>query len=216
MDPARTDASEPPRRLMVPVSPLAGRQQRARGRRSGLTRSQVPQPDPSRMTEFDGHPAVVGIVPGQPQLVALTAAAWARAASGVRLYFAYVDPSRHTVDELPDGSVRHVPVDPDSVDEHWLQRQAHIEAHLREVMDGLGVPWEFRYLAGRPDRALTHLARAVDAAVIIVGTRAPGVREGMREFVEGSVAVQLAHHQHRPVLTVPLSVVDWKAQVAWA
>lgn len=28
--------------------------------------------------------------------------------------------------------------------------------------------------------------------------------------LQGSVAVHLAHHQHRPVITVPLSVVDWK------
>ncbi len=71
------------------------------------------------------------------------------------------------------------------------------------------VPWEVRYLAGRPDRALTHLARAVDAAVIVVGTRASGSIAHVRELVEGSVAMHLAHHQHRPVLTVPLGVVDW-------
>jgi nucleotide-binding universal stress UspA family protein len=79
------------------------------------------------------------------------------------------------------------------------------------------VPWEFRYLAGRPDRALTHLARVVDAALIVVGTRAHGGGARMREFFEGSVAVHLAHHQHRPVLTVPLQVVDWKEiRAPWA
>ena len=31
---------------------------------------------------------------------------------------------------------------------------------------GSAVSWRFRYLAGRPDRALTHLARAVDAATV--------------------------------------------------
>lgn len=180
-----------------------------------MARSEVPQPDPSRLTPFAGHPAVVGIVPGQPELVALTAAAWAEAAGGATLYFAYVDPSRHVVEERPDGSVLHVDIDPDGLDDAWQERQAHIEAHLHRVVDPTGVPWRFRYLAGRPDRALTHLARAVDAAVIVVGTRHPGLREGIREFLEGSVAVQLSHHQHRPVLVVPLSVVDWKAQIAW-
>jgi hypothetical protein len=39
----------------------------------------------------------------------------------------------------------------------------------------------------------------------------------MWEFFEGSVAVHLAHHQHRPVLTVPLNVVDWKEiRAPWA
>lgn len=179
-----------------------------------MDRSGVPQPDPSRLTEFAGHGAVVGIVPGQPELVALTAAAWARA-SGSALWFAYADPSRYVVEEHADGSVTHVELDPDGTDDSWRERQVRIEDHLHASVDPTGAPWEFRYLAGRPDRALTHLARAVDAAVIVVGTRAPGLRQGMREFVEGSVAVQLSHHQHRPVLVVPLTVVDWKAQIAW-
>lgn len=180
----------------------------------GMARSEVPQPHPSRLTPFEGHPAVVGITPGQPELVALTAAVWARAA-GSGLYFAFVDPSRHVVEEYPDGSVRHVDIDPDGLDDAWQERGEHIEAHLHEVVDPTGIPWQFRYLAGRPDRALTHLARAVDAAVIVVGTRQPGLRPGIRGFLEGNVAVHLAHHQHRPVLVVPLSVVDWKAQLAW-
>ena len=53
------------------------------------------------------------------------------------------------------------------------------------------------------------IARAVDAAAVVVGTRAPGPGARLREVVEGSLAVQLSHHQHRPVLVVPLSVVDW-------
>ncbi|WP_231494799.1 universal stress protein [Cellulomonas sp. KRMCY2] len=162
------------------------------------------------MTPFSEHPIVVGVVPHQPELVALTAASWSRAAGGVTLYFAYVDVTRFTAEELPDGTVRHAEVDPDSVDDTWVDRQQQIERSLTDVLDGSGVPWEFRYLAGRPDRALTHLARTVDAAAIVVGTRAPGPGARLREVVEGSVAVQLSHHQHRPILVVPLSVVDWK------
>lgn len=173
----------------------------------------VPQPHPSRLTSFAGHPGVVGVAPGQPELVALTAASWARATGGT-LYFAYCDPARHVVAEHPDGSVSHAELDPDTADDSWRERQREIEGFLHDVVDPTGVAWEFRYLAGRPDRGLTHLARAVDAAVIVVGTRAHGLAEGLHEFVTGSVAMQLAHHQHRPVLTVPLSVVDWKAPLA--
>ena len=180
-----------------------------------MSRPDVPQPHPSRITEFAGHPGVVGIVPGQPELVALTAATWAKGQAGSRLVFAYADPTRHVVAEHPDGSVTHVEFDPDSVDESWREEQAYIESFLHAIVDPLGVPWEFRYLAGRPDRALTHLARAVDAAVIIVGTRAPGMRENLRQFVDGSLAVHLTHHQHRPVLVVPLSVVDWREKIGW-
>lgn len=164
-----------------------------------------------------GHPGVVGVVPGLSDLVPLTAVSWARA-TGARLYFAYVDPLRYTVTEHPDGTVDHAAVDPDVAND-WRQRADELEAHLHDVVDPSGVPWEFCYLAGRPDRSLTHLARAVDAAVIVVGTGAPGLRAGLRRLVDVSVggarslSAHLSHHQHRPVLVVPLRVVDWKDRV---
>ena len=172
---------------------------------------EVPQPGPARLTPFAGHPAVVGVVPRQPELVALTAASLAQAIGSTTLYFAYVDPARYTHEEYADGTVRHLPIDPDG-DDDWQGTEAHLRHDLDRVMQGTDVRWELRYLAGRIDRALTHLARAVDAAVIVVGTRAPGPGGRMREVLEGSVAVHLAQHQHRPVLTVPLAVVDWKAR----
>ncbi len=172
---------------------------------------QVPQPSPDRMVDPAGKPLVLHLVPGQPPLVALTAARWARAVGAPTLYCAYVDESRLTVDENSDGTVRHVPIDPDGMDEDWHGLQRHFEDHLAEVLEGSGVHWTFRYLAGRPDRALTHLARAVDASAFVVGTRAPGPGARMREVFDGSVSLRLTHHQHRPVLVVPLEVVDWKA-----
>jgi len=164
------------------------------------------------MVRLTGHPLVVGVVPGQPELVALTAAEWARSAGASGLYCGYVDGSRYTREEYPDGTVLHDAIDPDGVDDTWRDRRRGLEAFLTAVLADSGVPWHFRYLAGRPDRALTHLARAVDAAGFVIGTRAPGAGARAREFVEGSVAVHLSHHQHRPVLVVPLQVVDWKAR----
>ncbi|WP_342689719.1 universal stress protein [Raineyella antarctica] len=157
---------------------------------------------------------VVGIVPGQPELVALTAISLARA-SGATLYFAYVDPQRSTVEEFPDGTVRHATLDPDAVGDDWRRT----DQDLREALDRLmehapDVPWEFRYLAGRSDRAMTHLARTVDAAAFVVGARTTGLQGRMRELLDGSVAFHLTHHQHRPVLVVPLQVVDWSQPVA--
>ncbi len=174
----------------------------------------VPQPSPARLTEFAGHPVVVGVVPRQPELVALTAASLARATQAT-VYFGYVDTARVTEKEFPDGTVRHVALEPDVAGDSWMNTEREIRTFLTRVMADQGVPWEFRYLAGSPQRALTHLARAVDAAVIVVGTRAPGAGARLREFVEGSVAVRLGQHQHRPVLVVPLSVVDWKAKAPW-
>jgi len=165
------------------------------------------------MVAAAAHPLVMGIVPGQPDLVARTAETWARAAGVSTLYCAYVDESRFAAQEHPDGTVRHVSIDPDGADEEWQERRRHIVDHLSEVLAGSPVPWEFRYLAGRPDRALTHLARAVDASAFVIGTRAPGAGSRVREFLESSVAFRLTHHQHRPVLVVPLEVVDWRASL---
>lgn len=171
----------------------------------------VPQPGVERMVPLRGHPLVVGVKPGQSDLVPRTAAAWAQAAGVSGLYCAYVDPTRFVREEHPDGTVRHDAVDPDGGDDAWRERQGTLIDALGAALADAVVPWHFRYLAGRPDRALTHLARAVDAAGFVVGARAPGAAGRVRGILEGSVAVHLGRHQHRPVLVVPLRVVDWSA-----
>lgn len=175
----------------------------------------VPQPAPERMVPIPGHPLVVGVVPGQPELVALTASAWASALGGVPLYFAYADQARIVDEEYADGTVRHSDLDPDQADDSWQAREREIRAFLADVLKDHVGPWEFRYLAGRADRALTHLARAVNASAIIVGGKRVLSVERLRELAAGSVGLHLARHQHRPVMVVPLSVVDWKASASW-
>ena len=169
----------------------------------------VPQPAVERIVPPSGQPLVVAVRPGQPELVLRTAAVWAEALSAA-LVCGYADPHRMVVAENPDGSVRHTAIDPDLADDVWQRTDATLRVQLGAVLDPLGVPWEFRYLAGRADRALTHLARAVDAAAIIVGSRHPVAAERFRDLLEGSVALGLSRHQHRPVITVPVGVVDWK------
>ena len=169
----------------------------------------VPQPAMDRMVPFVGHPVLVGVVPDQDPLVIRTAVAITSALRAPSLHLAYADPGRYPVAEHSDGTVRHASFDPDADDDGWRDLEALLAEQVGRVVAD-EVPWRFTYLAGRPDRALTHLARAVDASVIVVGTRPPGSSARIKEFVEGSVAAHLTHHQHRPVLTVPLSVVDWK------
>lgn len=161
-----------------------------------------------------GSVVVVGVVPGQPPVVAIAAAALARATGG-RLVFGFVDRSRIVVEEHADGSVSHVELSPDVVDDSWISRDTDIRAFLTETLEDQEVAWDFRYLAGDPERALTHLARAVGASMIVVGTRRPGAAHHMAEFLSGSVGAQLAHHQNRPVVVIPVSPVDWKAQTPW-
>ncbi|MBP8918396.1 MAG: universal stress protein [Micropruina sp.] len=175
---------------------------------------QVPQPGRDRMTPFWGGAIVVGVRPGSDPLVALTAAALARATGG-HLFFGYVDEQRFTEREFEDGSVQHSDLNPDSADDSWRGTEERLRGELAGLLADEGVQWQFRYLAGRPDRSLTHLARAVDAAVIVVGNRAPEHGAKVREFLNGALALKLAQHQHRPVLAVPLSVVDWKAPMPW-
>lgn len=171
----------------------------------------VPQPSLDRLVPPPGHPLVVGVLPGQSALVLGTAAAWARALGGVPLHLAYADPSRVVVREFPDGTVLHSDLDPDRADDSWRQRQDDLEAFAARVLSA-EQEWRFSYLAGRADRALTHLARAVDAGAIVVGAQPPGAPGALGEALAGSVGARLARHQHRPVLVVPQTVVDWKAQ----
>jgi len=173
-----------------------------------------PQPHPSRITDFAGHPLVVAVLPDQPALVALTAVNLARATGASALYFAYVDTSRYADEEHPDGTVRHLSIDPDIDDETWPQREQELNRLVAGWMEGQDVPWHFRYLAGRVDRALTHLARAVDAAGFVVGSHV-GRHRRLKDFVNGSTALHLSHHQHRPVLVVPVEVVDWEGRAPW-
>lgn len=173
-----------------------------------------PQPHPSRITEFAGHPLVVAVVPGQSPVIAATAVSLAQATGAPTLYFAYVDSSRYADEEYPDGTVRHLSIDPDLDDEGWPDREAELVDMVGGSMTGQQVAWQFRYLAGRVDRALTHLARAVDAAAFVVGTHVGGLHR-VADFVNGSLSMQLSHRQHRPVIVVPVQVVDWEGRAPW-
>ncbi|MDA8439831.1 MAG: universal stress protein [Propionibacterium sp.] len=176
--------------------------------------STPPQPAVHRIVPFAGHPLVVGVVPNGSDLVVHTALEWANALE-VEIYFAYVDTSRIVITEHPDGTVDHISVDPDILDDAWRDWELALHDWLTRLCADQPVAWHVRYLAGRPDRALTHLARTVDASAFVIG--AHGVRSRWRadEFLNQSIGIRLSHHQHRPVLTVPLAVVDWKAKTPW-
>lgn len=187
------------------------------------------QPSIERIAPVSGHPLVVAVTPGQPDLVVRTAATWALAL-GAGLHCAYVDPTRAIVEELPDGTVTHTALDVDGVDDSWRDREEELRTQLEAALGpaeersaAFGpasgpapVRWAFHYLAGRPDRALTHLARAVGASAYVVGTHRPGFTARAHEFLDSSLAHRLSQHQHRPVLVVPLSVVDWHARTPWS
>lgn len=157
---------------------------------------------------------VVGVFPGQTPEVVDKAAVFAKR-FGVGLVCASVDPSRFTVERRGDGSVVASPIDTDIVDTIVEVFDAQLEAQISETLKDRGVEWSVRALAGSPARELSELATELNAAMIVVGTREAGLRGSMREFFNGSVAVQLAHRQHRPVVVVPLRPVLGDDALPW-
>jgi nucleotide-binding universal stress UspA family protein len=164
---------------------------------------------------------LVGVVPGQPTAVVAAAARFAER-FGAELVCASVDVGRYTVDHQPDGTVVSNSIDADLVDDIVEQFDPALRATLAEVLDNRSVPdnhhpvrWSVRALAGGAAQELAGLADELDAAMIVVGTRKAGMRGSLHEFFNGSVAVQLAHRQHRPVVVVPLDPVGPESVLPW-
>lgn len=167
----------------------------------------TPLPRPRR-------PIVVGVVPGQPATVVAEAAVFAQHFDA-ELICATVDLSHYAVEEKPDGTVIALPLDPDLADTRTEEFDPELRRTIAETLDPLPVRWSVRALAGGPGRELARLADEVDAAMIVVGTRERGLRGSLREFFNGSVAVQLAHQQHRPLVVVPLNPVGAESELPW-
>jgi nucleotide-binding universal stress UspA family protein len=157
---------------------------------------------------------VVGVIPDQPATVLVKAAELA-GQLGARIVCAHVDPTRITLRRLEDGTVLASPLDPDQPEETVLEIDPHFRQQVAQVLDPLPVPWSIRPLAGSASTELALLAEETDALMIIVGTREAGIRHAFREFFTGSVAVQLAHRQHRPVLMVPLQPTGLEQPLPW-
>jgi nucleotide-binding universal stress UspA family protein len=162
------------------------------------------------------HPArvVVGVLSGQPDAVVLEAAVFASHFSA-ELVCASVDTSRYMVSEHANGSMTSLPFDPDLPELAEQGFDPRLKDHLAKVLDGRGVTWSTRALAGDPARALGHLADTLGAAMIVVGTRESGLRGSLHEFFNGSVALHLSHRQHRPVVVVPLAPVPFEDALPW-
>lgn len=157
---------------------------------------------------------IVGVTPGQPDAVVLEAAAFADRFHA-ELVCATVEPGRYVVDEFADGSIMSLPVDPDLLDLGDEGFPVALRSHLTTLLGGGTLIWSTRAVAGDPARALAHLADTLDAAMIVVGTRERGMRATVQEFLGGSVAVHLAHRQHRPVVVIPLAPVAFRDQLPW-
>lgn len=155
----------------------------------------------------DLRPAiVVGVLPDVPVEVVEAAATFAERFA-TDLAFAMVDVSHTTVRPGPDGSVVAAPIDPEVGDVRVEPFDHATRDTIAAVLENRPVRWSVRELAGGAAQQLTRLADELDAPMIIVGTHQAGLRGSLHEWFNGSVAAKLAHHQHRPVVVIPLEAV---------
>lgn len=170
---------------------------------------------------------VVGVYPGQSDGVVLQAAVFA-ARFDAELVCAWVDPGRHPradhadeagplpsapagIDPLSDAPVitGPVPTTPGAPFNPYLA------AHLARILGEHDITWSTRQLTGDPAQSLGRLAESLHAAMIVVGTRDGSVRGSLQEFFAGSIAMNLAHHQNRPVVVIPLAPVSFDDSPQW-
>lgn len=156
---------------------------------------------------------LVGVVPGQSEVVPRVAVALADDLSA-ELVFAFVDPGLY-LEREPGGGSHLASIDPDLTGDENAARVQAMDDHLRTLLAGQQVAWRVEHLGGDPGRELARLADRVDARLVVVGTRQPGWRGRMAEYFAGSVAVQLAHHQSRPVVVVPAAAVGFDQPALW-
>jgi nucleotide-binding universal stress UspA family protein len=157
---------------------------------------------------------LVGVTYGQSDVVLRHAARFARTFDAA-LVCAHVDPGRYVVEELPDGSVVSLPLDPDLPELKDTDFDQGLVAQVRAAVADDSVDLSFRELAGDVGYALTRLADILDVEMIIVGSRRGGVRAGLKQFLTGSVAAHLAHRQPRPVVVIPVAPVAEGKPLPW-
>ena len=158
---------------------------------------------------------VVGVVPGQPPAVVIEAARFAERFDAV-LVCASVDASQYTVGRRGNGTTLATPIDPDlGTGNEVGVFDSRLLSSIAQTLRHRSVQWSTRALAGGPAQELARVAEAVDALMIIVGTRESGLRGSLHNFFNGSVAAQLAHRQHRPVVVIPLNPVGLEVALPW-
>jgi nucleotide-binding universal stress UspA family protein len=157
---------------------------------------------------------LVGVTYGQSDAVLRHAASFARTFDAA-LVCAHVDPGRYVVEELPDGSVASLPLDPDLPELKDTDFDQGLVAQVRAAVADDSIDLSFRELAGDVAYALTRLADILDVEMIIVGSRRGGVRAGLKQFLTGSVAAHLAHRQPRPVVVIPVAPVAEGKPLPW-
>ncbi|GAA1410047.1 hypothetical protein AUR04nite_25230 [Glutamicibacter uratoxydans] len=151
-----------------------------------------------------GRPYVVGVYPGQDPRVVEQASKFARQMNA-HLICVWVDPSRYTVDRLPDGTVVSSPIDPESAGSQTQMMPEKLLGAITALLESTGVAWSAVARAGDAAHELGLLAQERNALAVVLGSRPRSLRTTLHELVNGSVAVKLAQRQLHPVLIIPPS-----------
>lgn len=157
---------------------------------------------------------IVGVEPDQADAIIHHAASLA-SRLGADLVCAWADPRRAQVEQFADGSETSRPIDPDVPETGTPEFPAELASHLARLLTPTGLRWETRRLSGVPAKALGELGDALGAMLIVVGAHRGTVRGTVEEFFNRSVAVQLSHRQHRPVVVVPVDPVPFGRPLPW-
>ncbi|KQQ09848.1 universal stress protein [Rathayibacter sp. Leaf296] len=157
-------------------------------------------------------PVLVGVAEGQRPEVLRTAARFAKD-FGAPLLVLYAAPDPYLVGEYVDPMTGAIPVVGRGRPSDRPTAPPSLVAEVESILDG--AEHTFQVAEGEPALALSDAAEKTDARMIVVGTRDSGVLASIAEFLSGSVAVHLAHRQHRPVVVVPRAERDASHRVPW-
>ena len=118
------------------------------------------------------------------------------------LICAYVDPASYLTEWEPPVSRTSASLDP-AVNNETDFPSGHVRDVLQAILGPPGEEWSFRVLNGAVAQALGRLAASTDATLLIVGGQRPGRLAAVERMLEGSVGVNLAGLQRKPVLVIP-------------
>ena len=151
--------------------------------------------------EWPDGPVVLGVA-WEPSGQLIRAAADLAAALGTHLICAFVDPASYLTEWEPADLRESASLDP-AVNNETDFPSGQVRDVLQAILGPPGEEWSFRVLNGAVALALGRLAASTDATLLIVGGQRPGRLAAVERLLEGSVGVNLAGLQRKPVLVIP-------------
>lgn len=161
----------------------------------------MPEDHPLPGSSTDSGPVILGVPWECPARLILVSADIALALD-LPLVCAFVDPASYLGEWEPPGHLPGASLDPARNDEAAYPAE-EVLRRLQHLLSGHEQQWTFRVLNGDVAPALSRLADATGASLIIVGGQRRGLVHRLGRVIDESVAGRLQHLQRRPVIVVP-------------